>query len=99
MFKYDIKRDVWEDTNRPMRKTSPYGHSCLLLNKEVFVVAGGRITTEIFNLQSRKWRSGPNLPEIKYFQLVKAQTSSQYAALLIGGNDYATIRTDIYISF
>ena len=64
-------------------------HSCLSLNNEIFV-AGGlyKKTTEIFNLQTRTWRSGPNLPEIKYFQLVKAQTSSQYAAFLIGGSGW-----------
>ena len=61
MYKYDIKRDEWEDTNRPMRETRIY-HSCLLLNKGVFVVAGGVTTTEIFNLQSRTWKSGPDLP-------------------------------------
>ena len=39
MYKYDIKRDEWEDTNRPMRETRNR-HSCLLLNKEVFFVGG-----------------------------------------------------------
>ena len=63
-------------------------HSCLLINKEIFVVGGYYMkTTEIFNLQSRTWRSGPDLPkEICYSQLVKAQPSSQYSAFLIGGD-------------
>ena len=70
-----------------MRETRIY-HSCLLLNKGVFVVANGVTTTEIFNLQSRTWRSRPDLPKKIYsFQLVKAQPSSQYSALLIGGRD------------
>ena len=62
-------------------------HSCLLINKEVFVVGGiGRKTVEIFNLQNETWRSGPDLPkELAYSQLVKAKPSSQYSAFLIGG--------------
>ena len=97
MYKYDIRNDEWEDTNRPMRVTRSW-HSCLLLNKEILVVGGYlEKTTEIFNLQNRTWRSGPDLPkEIGYSQLVKAQPSSQYAAFLIGGKDYAILRTDIY---
>ena len=89
MYKYDIKRDDWEDTNRPMKETR-YSHSCLLSNKEIFVAGGWeRKTTEIFDLQSRTWRSGPDLPkEIGYSQLVKAQPSSQYSAFLIGGIDW-----------
>ena len=89
MYKYDIKRDEWEDTNRPMKETR-WGHSCLLLDNEVFVVGGrGRKTTEIFNLQSRTWRSGPDLPKaIHNSQLVKSLPSSQYSAFLIGGYDY-----------
>ena len=96
MYKYDIKRHEWEDTNRPMKDARKY-HSCLLLNKEIFVAGGGK-TTEIFNLQSRKWRSGPDLPEtIGLSQLVKAQPSSQYAAFLIGGGkDYSNAYSDIY---
>ena len=39
MYKYDIRNDEWEDTNRPMRVTRSW-HSCLLLNKEIFVVGG-----------------------------------------------------------
>lgn len=89
MYKYDIKRDEWEDTNHPMKETR-YGHSCLLLNKEIFVAGGNlRKTTEIFDLQSKTWRSGPDLPkEIYYSQLVKAQPSSQYAAFFIGGGKW-----------
>ena len=86
MYKYDIKRDEWKDTNRPMIEMR-WGHSCLLLNKEI-LVAGGYMkkTTEIFNLQTRTWRSGPDLPkEIYISQLVKAQPSSRYSAFLIGG--------------
>ena len=96
MYKYDIKRDEWEDTNRPMKEVR-IGHSCLLLNKEIFVAGGYNTkTTEIFNLQSRTWRSGPKLPE-KIFasQLVIAQPSSKYAAFLIGGTYYRTI-SDIF---
>ena len=86
MYKYDIKRDEWEDTNRSMRERREY-HSCLLLNKEIFVAGGwGRKTTEIFDLQSKTWRSGPDLPkEIYISQLVKAQPSLKYSAFLIGG--------------
>jgi len=80
-----------------MRETR-IGHSCLLINKEIFVVGGAwSDTTEIINLQNRTWRSGPDLPkEIQYSHLVKAQPSSQYAAFLIGGKDYATFSTNIY---
>ena len=86
MYKYDIKRNEWEDTNRPMKETRS-SHSCLLLNKEIFVAGGWSETTEIFNLQSRTWRSGPDLPKkISYSQLVKAQPSSKYAAFLMGGS-------------
>ena len=100
MYKYDIKRDEWEDTNRPMKETR-WGHSCLLLNNEVFVAGGrGRKTTEIFNLQSRTWRSGPDLPKAIYnSQLVKAHPSSQYAAFLIGGLDkfgHSKVYCDIF---
>ena len=97
MYKYDIKRDEWEDTNRLMRDTRR-GHSCSLLNKEIFVAGGvGWKTTKIFNLQNRTWRSGPVLPiEIGYSQLVKAQPSSQYAAFLIGGGYYPNAISEIF---
>ena len=89
MYKYYINYDVWEDTYSPMRALGNRrsGHSCLLLNNELFV-AGGilRITTEIFNLENNRWRSGPDMPRnIGYSQLVEAQPSSKYAAFLIGG--------------
>ena len=97
MYKYDIKRNEWEDTNRPMREKR-YAHSCLLLNKEVFVAGGrGTTTTEILNLQRRTWRPGPNLPkEIGYSQLVMARTSSKYSAFLIGGYNYPNAYSDIF---
>ena len=98
MYKYDIKNDEWEDTNRPMKETRS-DHSCLLLNKEIFV-AGGYYTktTEIFNLQSKTWRSGPELPkEIENSQFVKAQPSSKYSAFLTGGSkDYISSFSDIF---
>ena len=70
-------------------------HSCLLINKEVFVVGGiGRKTVEIFNLQNETWRLGPDLPqEFAHSQLVKAKPSSKYSAFLIG-NSYA--KSDIF---
>ena len=96
MYKYDIRNDEWEDTNRPMRVTRSW-HSCLLLNKEILVVGGYlEKTTEIFNLQNRTWRSGPELPkEIYSSQLVKAAPSSQYAAFLIGGKEDEDTISDI----
>ena len=97
MYKYDIKRDEWEDINRPMRETR-YGHFCLLLNKEIFVAGGvDKKTTEIFNLQSRKWRSGPDLPKvIGHSQFVKAHPSSKYAAFRIGGYALDSAISDIF---
>ena len=97
MYKYDIKNDEWEDTNRPMQETRSY-HSCLLLNKQILAAGGfGTKTTEIFSLQSNMWRSGPDLPRKIYsFQLVKARPSSQYAAFLIGGGYYDEVYSDIY---
>jgi len=98
MYKYDIKNDEWEDTNRPMSTDGPMGWaSCLLLNNEILVAGGkGTRTTEIFNLQSNTWRLGPDLPNTIYgYQLVKARPSSQYAAFLIGGGGYDG-NTNIY---
>ena len=97
MYKYDIIRDEWEDTNRPMREKKG-DHSCLLLNKEIFVTGGAfRKTTEIFNLQNRTWRSGPDLPkEIGYSQLIMARPSSQYSAFLIGGYNYPNAYSEIF---
>ena len=102
MYKYDIKKDTWEDTNRPMRVPRS-GHSCLLLNNEIFVAGGngGTVeqwkTTEIFNLESNTWRSGPDLPkEMWYFQLVKAQSSSRYSAFLIGGIEVFDALSGVY---
>ena len=91
MYKYDINNDKWEDTNRPMRERR-IGHSCLVINKEIFVAGGDWSgTTEIFNLQSNTWRYGPRIlfgvKRIYDSQLVQAQPSSQYAAFLIGGRD------------
>ena len=103
MYKYDIKNDEWEDTNRPMRVEiywwgNRFWHSCLLLNNEILVAGGmGIRTTEIFNLQSNTWRLGPDLPNtIHGSQLVKARPSSQYAAFLIGGGHYDEVYSDIY---
>ena len=103
MYKYDFKNDEWENTNRPMRGWNSSDenrswHSCLLLNKEVFVAGGiGTKTTEIFNFQSNTWRSGPDLPKRIYgSQLVKARPSSQYAAFYIGGGYYDEVHSDIY---
>ena len=102
MYKYNIKNDEWEDTNRPLKKSKGW-HSCLLLDKEIFVAGGivedyiGTNKTEIFNLQSNTWRSGPDLPRKIYsFQLVKARPSSQYAAFYIGGGYYDEVYSDIY---
>ena len=108
MYKYNIKNDEWEDTNRPLKKSKGW-HSCLLLDKEIFVAGGivedyiGTNKTEIFNLQSNTWRSGPDLPrEIHSSPLVKAHPSSQYAAFFIGGSpnenypNYPNSFSDIY---
>jgi len=96
MYRYDIRNDEWEDTNRPMRVTRSW-HSCLLIDKEILVVGGYlEKTTEIFNLQNRTWRSGPDLPkEIYSSQLVKAEPSSKYAAFLIGGKEDEDTISDI----
>ena len=102
MYKYDIKKDKWEDTNRPMRVPRS-GHSCLLLNNEIFVAGGNGDTveqwktTEIFDFESNTWRSGPDLPkEIAYFQFMKAQPSSKYSAFLIGGIETFDALSDVY---
>ena len=46
MYKYDIKKVEWKDTNRPMREMID-DHSRLLLNKVIFVASGNLQTLTI----------------------------------------------------
>ena len=104
MYKYDTKKDEWKDTSHQMIETRGL-HSCLVLNNEIFVAGGyQQKTTEIFDLQSHSWRTGPDLPKAIFnSQFVMAKQSSQYAAYLIGGRygtlgptDNCTTISDIY---
>ena len=66
-----------------------YGHSCLVLKREVIVVGGYyKKSSEIFNVGNERWRPGPDLPTtISNAQLVKAPPGFKYVAFLIGGYD------------
>ena len=70
------------------------GHTCLMIDEEEIIVAGGydgsnRLqSSEIFNKKTRKWRQGPNIPEIATeATMVKAKVEFEYLAYYFGGYD------------
>ena len=73
-------------------------HFCLLIYDEVVVVGGaGKKSSEILNLNSQKWRRGPDLPTtIGWSVIIQAQPGSKYAAYLIGGYDSSGVSSAIY---
>ena len=96
MFGYNILKDEWEDTNKPMTQKRK-DHACLLIDEEEIIVTGGGYydypyvllkSSEIYNLKQRRWRPGPDLPKgISNAQFVKAKPGFRYLGYLIGGYD------------
>ena len=86
--------DEWKDIKTPMSRER-YSHSCLLVNKEVIVIGGEGEdlnddtdwTSEIFNIEGKRWRKGPDLPfKFSLGHFVKAQKSSEFIGYIIGGD-------------
>ena len=88
MFEFDGKD--WKDSQLDLNN-GRYMHSWVVVDDDIIVVGGLNIighlqTSEIFSIQNRSWRSGPELPKgISFAQLVKAREGMRYSAYLIGG--------------
>ena len=105
MYEYNILKDEWEDTKTPMTQNRA-GHSSSLINEKEIIVIGGKYyenewvhlkSSEIFNLEQRLWRSGPELATgITFAEFVKAKIGSQYLGYLIGGYDGGSASSTIY---
>ena len=98
MYEFDGKN--WKDSHLDMKERRRR-HSCVVVEDQIIVVGGwdGTYlkTSEIFNIQNRSWRSGPELPKgIVYAQLVKAREGMKYSAYLIGGETGSNYLSSIY---
>ena len=84
MYEFDGKN--WKDSHHDMKERR-WGHSCVVVEDQIIVVGGNGWlkTSEIFNIQNRSWRSGPNLSPfgIALAKSVKVSASLVYNAYFI----------------
>ena len=98
MYEFDGKD--WKDTDLDVKAIRWKSPGCIVVKDEIILVGGykkepyGRQTSEIFNIQKRSWRQGPDLPYGLYgSQTVKAKEGMKYIAYLIGGINGKTTTT------
>ena len=100
MYEFDGRN--WKDSHHDMKEGRSGRHTCVVVEDQIIVVGGldgsnYLKTSEIFNIQDRSWRSGPELPKgIGWAQLVKAREGMRYSAYLIGGEDGSSVLSSIY---
>ena len=99
MFEFDGKD--WKDSQLDLNN-GRYMHSWVVVDDDIIVVGGLNIighlqTSEIFSIQNRSWRSGPEFPKgISHAQLVNAREGMKYSAYLIGGETGSNYLSSIY---
>ena len=85
----------WTETNTPMNQKR-VKHACAMIDDDRIIVIGGwgenykRLkTTEILNIKTRQWQSGPSLPTgLADGQFVTASPGFKYLGYYVGGSGY-----------